>query len=102
MLILTGCATYSALPLGDGHGASSVVQLTAPTSAITNISASTILEGQSVTVSGTAADVGGVIGGVEVSTDNGSTWHPATTVVGKANTTWSYTFKAGASGVTTI
>jgi hypothetical protein len=75
---------------------------TAPTSAITNISASTILEGQSVTVSGTAADVGGVIGGVEVSTDNGSTWHPATTVVGKANTTWSYTFKAGASGVTTI
>ncbi|MGS0998670.1 TolC family protein [Rhodanobacter sp. UC4451_H18] len=34
MLILTGCATYSALPLGDGHGASSVAQLTAPTSAM--------------------------------------------------------------------
>ena len=32
MLILTGCATYSALPLGDGHGASRVAQLTAPTS----------------------------------------------------------------------
>ena len=34
MLILTGCATYSALPLGNGHGASSVAQLTAPTSAM--------------------------------------------------------------------
>jgi outer membrane protein TolC len=34
LLILGGCATYSALPLGDGHGASSVGQLTAPTAAM--------------------------------------------------------------------
>ena len=33
--------------------------------------------GQPVSVTGTAADVGGVVGGVEVSVD-GSTWHPAT------------------------
>ncbi len=33
-LILGGCATYSALPLGDGQGAASVAQLTAPTSAM--------------------------------------------------------------------
>jgi hypothetical protein len=32
-----------------------------------------------VTISGTAADTGGgVVGGVEVSTDNGTSWHPAT------------------------
>ena len=34
MLILTGCATYAALPLGDGQGASSVAQLAVPTSAM--------------------------------------------------------------------
>jgi outer membrane protein, heavy metal efflux system len=34
LLFLSGCATYSALPLGDGHGASSVAKLTAPTSAM--------------------------------------------------------------------
>lgn len=32
--ILASCATYSALPLGEGHGASSVEQLTAPISAM--------------------------------------------------------------------
>ncbi|WP_347107724.1 DUF4082 domain-containing protein [Paenarthrobacter sp. S56] len=47
----------------------------------------TVNQGSSVTVSGTASDVGGVVAGVEVSTDGGATWHPAT---GKA--TWSYTY----------
>jgi outer membrane protein TolC len=32
LLTLSGCATYSRLPLGDGRGADSVKQLTAPTS----------------------------------------------------------------------
>ncbi|MCK1676436.1 DUF4082 domain-containing protein [Bradyrhizobium sp. 150] len=71
---------------------------TAPTSTITNVSASSVPESQSVTVTGTASDVGGVIGGVEVSTDSGKTWHPATSGFGTANVTWSYTFTAGASG----
>lgn len=71
---------------------------TAPTSTITNVSASSVPESQSVTVMGTASDVGGVIGGVEVSTDSGKTWHPATSGFGTANVTWSYTFTAGASG----
>ena len=43
-----------------------------------------VVEGQSVTVSGTATDIGGVIAGVEVSTDGGNTWHPATSQVGAA------------------
>jgi hypothetical protein len=75
---------------------------TAPTSTITNVSATSVVEGQSVTVTGTAADVGGVLGGVEVSADGGTTWHPATATVGKANTTWTYTFTAGAPGTTQI
>ncbi len=42
----------------------------------------------SVTITGTATDSGGgVVGGVEVSVDGGSTWHPAT---GRAS--WSYTW----------
>ena len=36
-----------------------------------------VVEGQSVTVTGTATDVGGVIAGVDVSTDGGKTWHPS-------------------------
>ena len=36
-------------------------------------------------VTGTAADVGGVVAAVEVSTDGGKTWHPAT-----GTTSWTY------------
>ncbi|MEO9091617.1 MAG: TolC family protein, partial [Rhodanobacter sp.] len=34
VLVLTGCATFADLPLSDGHGASSVARLSAPTSAM--------------------------------------------------------------------
>lgn len=47
----------------------------------------TIPHGTSVTVTGTASDTGGIVAGVEVSTDGGSSWHPAQ---GKQN--WSYTY----------
>jgi len=75
---------------------------TPPTSAITSVSSLTPTEGQTVTVSGTAADIGGVIGGVMVSTDGGSTWHPANSGVGQSSVTWTYTFAAGAAGVHTL
>jgi Domain of unknown function (DUF4082)/Cadherin-like domain len=75
---------------------------TPPASKITQLSATSVVEGQSVTVSGTASDVGGVIGGVEVSTDGGKTWHPATGTVGTPSVTWSYTFTAGAPGTVNI
>ena len=68
---------------------------TPPSSAISTVSASTIVEGQTVTVTGTASDVGGVVGGVVVSSDGGVTWHPANGSFGTANVTWSYTFNAG-------
>jgi methionine-rich copper-binding protein CopC len=74
---------------------------TAPTSAITVPAAgATIANGATTTVSGTATDSGGgVVAGVEVSTDGGSTWHPVTTM-SAANTsvTWSYTWSAAGSG----
>jgi methionine-rich copper-binding protein CopC len=57
---------------------------------------SSLQSGTAVTVSGTATDSGGVVGGVEVSTD-GATWHPAT-----GRGTWSYTWTPGATGSTVI
>ncbi|UPK40494.1 DUF4082 domain-containing protein [Bradyrhizobium sp. 186] len=71
---------------------------TAPTSGITNLSAASVVEGQSITVTGTAADAGGKIAGVEISTNGGTSWHPANSNVGAANVTWSYTFVTGAQG----
>lgn len=61
---------------------------TAPTAAITSPAAgAAVANGTSVTVTGTAADTGGRVAGVEVSTDGGATWHPAT-----GTTSWSYTY----------
>ena len=53
---------------------------------------------RSVTISGTATDTGGgVVAGVEVSTDGGATWHPAT-----GTTSWSYTWTAHGAPSATI
>ncbi|MGA8790215.1 MAG: DUF4082 domain-containing protein [Paenarthrobacter sp.] len=61
---------------------------TKPTAAISApANGATVAHGSSVTVTGTATDVGGVVAGVEVSTDSGATWHPAT---GKQS--WTYTY----------
>jgi len=68
-------------PSGDAARPSSTL-LTAPVA---------VTDGDDVTVSGTASDSGGgVVAGVEVSTDDGATWHPATT----GTTSWSYDFVA--------
>jgi hypothetical protein len=78
---------------------------TPPTSTITSPAAGAKLtDGSSVTIAGTATDTGGgVVAGVEVSTDGGSTWHPAT-LTGAASTTvnWAYTWAAHGSPTTTI
>ncbi len=72
---------------------------TAPTSTITAPAAgTTVPPGDPLTVTGTATDTGGGrVGGVEVSTDNGTTWHRAT-----GRETWSYSFTPGTTGTTTI
>ena len=68
-----------------------------PTSAITSPSAGANLQdGSLVTISGTATETGsGVVAGVEVSTNGGANWHPATlTSPASANVTWSYEWVA--------
>ena len=78
---------------------------TPPTSTITSPSSgATVSDGSAVAISGTATDAGGgVVAGVEVSTDGGTTWHPATTM-SAPNTavTWSYSWIAHGSPTTTI
>ena len=77
---------------------------TPPTSTITSPSAgATLTNGSTVTVTGTATDSGGgVVAGVEISTD-GSTWHPVTTMSPAATSvSWSYTWSAAGSGPVTI
>ena len=57
-----------------------------------------ITAGTAVTVTGTATDTDGHVGGVEVSADGGQTWHPAA-----GRNQWSYTFVANkASGPLTL
>ncbi|WP_184326942.1 DUF4082 domain-containing protein [Rhizobium sp. BK529] len=70
-----------------------------PTSSITSpIVGASFLEGQHVTITGTAQDFGGgIIAGVEVSTDGGQHWFKAT---GREN--WSYNWVVQASGTYTI
>ena len=78
---------------------------TAPTSTITSPSASaTLSDGSAVTITGTATDAGGgVVAGVEVSTDGGATWHPATTMsAANSSVTWSYSWVAHGNPTTTI
>ncbi len=69
---------------------------TSPTSTITSPSSgSSVAPGSSVTISGTAVDSGGgVVGGVEISVDGGTTWHPA---VGRENWTYATTFNNNAT-----
>jgi hypothetical protein len=71
---------------------------TKPTSTLTSPPA-TVADGTLVTLTGTAADTGGgVVAGVEVSTDGGTTWHPATT----GTTSWTYKWVAHGAPSTTI
>ena len=71
----------------------------APSSTITApANGAVVAPGGAVTISGTAADTGGgVVGGVEVSVDGGTTWHPAN---GRAS--WSYAWTAPGPGSVTI
>ena len=71
---------------------------TAPTVTITAPAANaSVLPGSTVTVSGTAADTGGQVAGVEYSTDGGSTWRPAS---GRAN--WSFSWRPTGTGTATV
>ncbi len=60
---------------------------------ISPASGATVSSGSPVTITGSASDSGGEVGGVEVSTDGGTTWHRA---VGRAS--WSYVWNPSATG----
>jgi VCBS repeat-containing protein len=69
-----------------------VVTVTSPTSSFTTKVQSQVL------ITGTAQDSGGgVVGGIEVSTDGGSSWHPAT-----GRSSWFYTWTPSSTGVYSI
>jgi hypothetical protein len=71
---------------------------TAPTAAVTSpTNGATVETGTPVTISGTASDVGGQVGGVEVSTDGGTTWHPA-----DGRSAWTYLWTPSAAGSATL
>jgi hypothetical protein len=71
---------------------------TRPTSTITSPAAgASIPQNSNVTITGTAADSGGQVGGVEVSTDGGATWRRAT-----GRGTWSYSWTAAIAGAINI
>jgi hypothetical protein len=73
----------------DTTRASSVI--TSPTNG------ASVPNGSTVTITGTASDVGGLVGGVEMSVDGGTTWHPAV-----GTTSWTYSWTPAALGTATI
>src|SRR4029077_19001005 len=79
--------------------ASASTDTTPPNSTILSpASNSNITAGTPITVSGTASDAGGgVVAGVEVSIDGGTTWHPAS---GRGS--WTYNWTPATTGQVTV
>ena len=78
--------------------ASASTDLTPPVSTISTPAAgASLVQQQAVTVSGTASDAGGLVAVVEVSTDGGATWHPAT-----GTTNWTFAWQPLLPGNYTI
>jgi hypothetical protein len=79
--------------------ASASTDTAAPSAAIVSpASGTTVTPGTTVTIQGTATDAGGGrVGGVEVSLDGGTSWHPAT-----GRESWRYTWNPSAAGQVTL
>jgi len=88
-----------ATPLTSLVTATQTTDTTRPTSTITSgLNGQTLTDGTTITISGTATDTGGgVVAGVEISTDSGASWHPAT-----GKTTWNYTWIAHGNPSTSV
>jgi WD40 repeat protein len=72
--------------------------VTRPTSAISSpIAGSTVPLNVLQVISGTASDIGGRVGGVEVSVNGGVTWHPA-----NGRISWTYNWTPSANGSVNI
>ena len=94
-------ADMSALPATLQPGLTSPTESSdagPPSSTITSPSTgATLAVGQAVTVAGTASDTAGMVGGVEVSTDGGTTWLPA-----QGRDTWTYNWTPSSAGSVTL
>lgn len=76
---------------------------TAPIATITTNTAVEFQAGQSSTIAGSALDLGGgVVAGVEVSTDGGNSWHAAFVTQDAASTSWAYSWTPNQTGPYTI
>ena len=89
-------ADMGAFPITPSSGLSTPTATTdtsAPTATV-GTTPTTVADGTSVTITGTASDsLPGQVAGIEVTTDGGATWHPATS----GTTSWSYTWIAHGS-----
>ena len=76
---------------------------TPPTSVINPLPPGTVFVTQTnATITGSASDTGGgLVAGVEVSVDGGTTWHPASGWT-PGSTTWSHTWMPSATGTVTL
>jgi hypothetical protein len=97
--LLADMRAQPATPQSGLVAASASTDLTGPTTTIASpAGGSQVTAGQAVTISGTATDAGGgVVAGVEVSTDGGSRWHPAT-----GTTSWTYRWTPSTTGQVTL
>jgi hypothetical protein len=77
---------------------------TPPTSTITSpVNGASLMQNQTVTITGTASDAAGQVGGVEVSTDAGNSWHRASPAASDGGySSWSYNWTPVAAGTATI
>ncbi|MEJ0084588.1 MAG: DUF4082 domain-containing protein [Pseudomonadota bacterium] len=69
----------------------------APTVVITAPAGGANVPQSSLTISGTASDAGGLVAGVEVSVDGGTTWRPAT-----GRGTWTFVWTAPTAGAASV
>ncbi|MGC7093844.1 DUF4082 domain-containing protein [Amycolatopsis lurida] len=78
--------------------ASASTDAAAPVVAITSAPPTTV--GTDYTIAGTVTDASGKVAGVEVSVDDGVTWHPGLWTAGTTN--WQYKFTPATSGTPTV
>ena len=78
-------------PTPSSDATAPTVQISSPGNG-SNVASNTV-----ITIAGSATDVGGEVGGVELSFDNGQTWKPANGAVN-----WSYSYTTPSSGSVTI
>ena len=97
--LLADMGVQPASLLGGLVQASASIDTAPPSSTITSpVSGTPVQAGSLITISGTATDTGGgVVAGVEVSVDGGTTWHPAS-----GRGTWTYNWTPGTSGTAVL